>query len=475
MSTPAYVPPSVGPEGLVTNSYASILADNLQGVLNIFGQNQYIGKDSWLYQFASIISLKISDQNQALQLAYNQSSPQTAVGAGLDRQLKMNGLARLPYTYSSASLTLTGTPGTVVTNGAAQDQNGNIWTLPSPLTIGAGGTVTATATCTTPGAVAAEPGTINIINTPVPGWSASSGSVTNASAAVPGDPVETDSQARARQSVSVALPGLTPVASTVAALLATTGVTRIAPGYPTPGGPGSSIENPTGATDSWGNPAHSISMAVEGGTDAAVAQAIYDKKTPGCLTNGTTQVVVIDPTTGFQLTIGFFRPTYTPVFILCQLHGYTGTPTSATLTAVQTALVNYLNSLQIGETVSQAALVAEAMAVNTALNQPGFTVRSLTLGALTATTSGTTVSGTNTMSVVSATGIASGQLITHPDVPPGTTVSGVVGTTVTMSANATGSGTATANFAALAGTDLVMVNYYYVAQGSAADVAVVTV
>ena len=94
MSTPPYVPPFVGPAGLTVASYASIFPDNLAAYLNIYGQNQYVGQDSAIYQLLSILSLKQSDANLGLQLTYNQSSPQTAVGAGLDRQVKMNGLAR---------------------------------------------------------------------------------------------------------------------------------------------------------------------------------------------------------------------------------------------------------------------------------------------------------------------------------------------------------------------------------------------
>jgi len=473
MSTPPYAPPSIGPAGLVVPSYPSILADNIQGYLNIFGPNQYVGPDSAIYQLLSILSLKQSDCNAALQLAYNQSSPQTAVGAGLDRAVKMNGLARAPFTYSTALLTVTGAPGTNISDGFAQDTNGNLWALPSGVTIPGGGNVNVIGTCTTPGNVAANPGSISIISTPVNGWT----SVTNAAAAIAGDPVETDSQLRARQSISVALPGVTPTSSTIAAILAIVGVTRVAPGYPTSGGPGTSIENPTGVTDSWGNPAHSISMVVEGGSSAAIALSIYEKKTIGCFTNGTTSVVVTDPTTGFNETISFYRPTYVPIFVLIAVHGYSGTPTATTLAAIQAAIVAYLNELQIGETVSIAAISYEAMALNAALSQPSFGVQSLQIGVRTAVTTATTVMGTNTITVASATGIVNGQLIVGAGIPAGTTVSGAPsGLTVTMSANATASASGVGvAFSTLGTVDVPMPNYYDVAQGVTADVAVVTV
>jgi uncharacterized phage protein gp47/JayE len=373
MATP-YLPASVGPAGLTTPNYQSILADNLQAFLNIYGANQYIGTDSAIYQLLSILSLKQADTNNALQLAYNQSSPATAVGAGLDRELKLNGLARLPFSYSTAQLTVTGTPNFVIVNGFAQDQNGNLWALPTPLTI-LGGSVTTTAVCTTPGAIAAEPATIIIIATPLSGWTG----VNNPDAAIPGEPVEADSSARARQAISVALPALTPIAATVAACLAVLNVTRVAPGYPTPGGPGTSIENPTGAADSWGNPAHSITMVVEGGTTLAVATAIYLKKTIGCFTNGTTSQLVTDPVTGYIESISFYRPTYVPPYIGMYVHGLTGF-TSATVAAIQTALVAYLNSLAIGEEVVYSSLYGAAISVMPNPANPEFSIKSLTLG-----------------------------------------------------------------------------------------------
>lgn len=178
----------------------------------------------------------------------------------------------------------------------------------------------------------------------------------------------------------MALPSTTPIAATVAVVLAVSGVTRVAPGYPTPGGPGTSIENPTGATDSpWGNPAHSITMVVEGGLPLAVATAIYNKKTIGCFTNGTTSVVVTDPVTGYETTISYYQPSYVQPYIGMYVHGLSGF-TSATLTAIQTALVNYLSSLAIGEGITYSALYGAALAVTPNLSQPEFSIKSVTLG-----------------------------------------------------------------------------------------------
>lgn len=468
MSVAPYVAPYVGPTGLVVPDYQSIFADNLAAYLNIFGQNQVVDPSSAIYQLLSIISLKQSDTCQAAQLAYNQSSPQTAVGAGLDRQVKMNGLARLSYSFSTVPVTLTGVPGTPVNNGFVQDSNDNLWSLPASILI-VGGSVTVTATCTTPGAIAAEVNTVNIINTPTPGWTG----VTNNTAATPGDAVEADSALRARQAVSVALPSVTTLDSTIAAVLAVPGVLRVAPGYPTPGGPGTSIENPTGASDFWGNPAHSISMVVDcGGSTAvidAVAQAIYGARGIGPFTNGTTSVLVTDPVTGYQMTISFYQPTELPVWVNVVLVGYGTTPTTTQAIAVQTAVVNYLNDLAIGETLSYAALIYEIMSVNTTITAPSFSVQSLQIGSVVDdSTTATFSSGSSSIVVASATGIANGQLVVGIGIPNNTFVTGYVsGTTVTLTNNTTSSETSTpVNFITVGTSDIVMPNFHTAAQGT---------
>jgi uncharacterized phage protein gp47/JayE len=484
MSTPPYAPPSIGPAGLTVASYASILADNIQGFLNIYGVNQFVGPSSAIYQLLSLISLKQSDVNLAAQLAYNQTSPLTAVGAGLDRVVKMNGLARDPYSYSTATLTLTGTAGTIITNGFAQDVNSNLWAIPSP-TILIGGTASVVATCTTPGNVVASPGQISLISSPITGWN----TVTNSSAATPGSPVETDSKLRARQTISVALPSITALQSTLAAILAVSGVTRINTGSPTPaGGPGSSIENPTNATDSWGNPPHSISMVVEGGTNAAVAQAIYGARSIGCLTHGTTSVVVTDPNTGYVMTISFYRPTYVSVYVYMVLSGYPGTPTTTTIAAVKAAVVVYLNTLQIGETVSIAAVNYAIMAVNLNLGMPTFGVKALYIsGSAFAAGYGVSVSGVASITYtpefgtaaigmnIDAVGTTSGLSL----FPPGTTITGFTTGVILTSANALVSDSSDQiicyTTASAPTGDVAMPNFYDVSQGLLANVGVSTI
>jgi uncharacterized phage protein gp47/JayE len=376
----------------------------------------------------------------------------------------MNGLVRKSGSYSTCPVTLYGNQGTVITNGVVEDINGNLWNLPSPVTIPSTGNITVTATCQTIGSISANPGDISIIATPTAGWLSCYNHTGTTQSSI-GQPMETDSQLRARQTLSVALPSMTATSSTIAAIAAVPGVTRYNPGTPTPGGQGSSVENPTGAVDVWGNPPHSISMVVEGGADADVAMAIYQKRSIGCFTNGTTTVAVTDPNTGNQMNISFFRPTYVPIYVELNVHALQGF-TSTTQASIQTAIVNYLNGLAIGEEVTVSALYGAALSVMPNLARPQFSIQALSAGAAVAQTTASTTSGSNQIIVASATGIANGQVIAGNGIPSGTKVTGVSDTTITLSQNATATASGVAVQFFSPGTSDISILFNQVAQGA---------
>ena len=364
-----YAPPTLTSAGLSVPSYADVLADLLAQFQSIYGTNVYLGPDSADYQMISAFAAKISDTMEAFQLVYAAASPLTATGSALDQLVKLNGIARKVASYSTCLLTLTGTAGATIVTGIVRDLNGILWSLPTFTTIATGGTVVAMATCQTAGAITAGASQITQIVNPQAGWI----SVTNGSTLpVTGQPVESDSALRARQALSVSLPSRTMLAGTQAAIAATAGVSRY-----------NIIENPTGSVTAgaptWGTPAHSITCVVEGGTDAAVAQAIYNNRGIGALTNGTTTVSVTDSYTGSSLSIGFSRPSYVPIYVALNVYALTGF-TTATQGAISLAIATYLNTLQIGQSVVQSELIGAALSVRPNPDAPMFSIRALYLG-----------------------------------------------------------------------------------------------
>jgi uncharacterized phage protein gp47/JayE len=332
----------VSATGITAPSYADILTALREQFRAIYGSDVYIDPDSQDGQLLALLALAISDSNNTAIAVYNSFSPATAVGAGLSSNVKINGIARLIASRSTAVGLVVGTVGTVITNGTVKDTNGNIWNLPASVLIPPAGQISVTVTAASLGAIVAPTGLINIINTPTIGWQ----SFVSTSAATPGAPVESDAALRQRQAVSTSLPAQTPLAAMLGALLNLPGVTRAVV-----------YENATNTTDANGLPPRSISVVIAGGDLGAIAQTIGQKKTPGAATFGTSSRAYTDPVTGIAYNIMFFVlvPTTIKVNIVGKaLAGYSST----TIAAIQNSIAAYLNGLSIGSKVEYTRLWA---------------------------------------------------------------------------------------------------------------------
>ena len=351
--------PTISATGISAPTYAEVLAFLQAKYRSIYGDDTYLESDSQDGQFLGVIALAISDANAATIAAYLSFSPGTAQKAALSSNVKINGIARAVPTNSQADLTIVGQAGTVITQGFAQDQNNNKWALPDSVTIPPSGSIIVTATCSTIGDVSAGPGQINKISTMTRGWQ----SVTNATSATEGSPVETDSALRQRQKISTALPSRTVLEGMIGAVASVVGVTRYA-----------AYDNDTKVTDANGIPGNSLAVVVEGGDVNAIAAAIAAKKGPGGGTYGTTSATVIN-IYGMPITISFFRPTYRAITAAASIKALPGY-TTAIGTALQQAVSDYVNQVSIGGGPSGTVEWADAL---TAANSiPGSTTFKLT-------------------------------------------------------------------------------------------------
>jgi uncharacterized phage protein gp47/JayE len=348
--------------GITAPAYVDILSSLIASFQAIYGSDVLLTPDTQDYQLLAVFALAINDANQAAIAIYNGFLPSAAQGVALSNLVRLNGISRNIATNSIATVTIVGVAGTVITNGAVQDANGNVWQLPLSVTIPGPGTIDVTATAQLAGALSAGIGTINKIFTPVQGWQ----SVTNAAAATPGAAVETDAALRSRQAVSTSLPAQTPLQSIIAAVANVTGVTRY-----------TIYENPTNATDSNGLPAHSISVVVLGGADADIAGVIEAKKSPGTGTFGSTSIVVNDPS-GVPITINFYHLAQVNIYVSITIKAQTGY-LSTTQAAIVTAIVNFINSLPIGASVRYNWLITAASLSGLAAELT-FYVTALTVG-----------------------------------------------------------------------------------------------
>lgn len=338
--------------GISAPSFSDILAYLVSQFQAIYGADAYLGNDSQDGQWIGIIAQAIADCNAQAVAVYNSFSPATAQGAGLSSNVKINGLTRLPGSFSTATLTVVGVAGTVINNGIAQDSNGNSWALPSTVTIPLAGTIDVVATCTTLGAVTALSTTITTIQTPTFGWQ----SVSNASAATVGNAVETDAALRVRQAVSVALPSETIFDGIVASIEQVVGVTRVG-----------AYENNTNSTDGNGVPAQTLAFAVEGGAVNSIAQAIASVIPPGTptyATGGGSQSVAVTDAAGYTKTINFMVATEARIDVNLTIHGLVGWST-ATEAVIAAAIVAYIQQLPIGQKVSYTGLFVPAYLLGT--------------------------------------------------------------------------------------------------------------
>ncbi len=330
--------------------YPTVLSYLQQEYRTIYGADTYLEADSQDGQWVAIMALAMFDTMQVAAAVYNSFSPLTAQADALSRNVKINGIARLTATYSTADLTIVGQAGTIISNGQAEDTLGQKWNLPTTVTIPSGGSIVVTATAEKIGAVSAAANTITKIATPTLGWQ----TVNNVAAATAGDPVETDAELRTRQTQSTMIPSLSVMEGIVGAVASLTGVSRCR-GY----------ENDTGTTNADGITANTIALVVEGGTTQAIAESIAAKKTPGTRTQGTTSYTTYDQY-GIANVINFYRPTTATIGIEVSLTALTGY-LSTTADAIKAALVEYIKTLLIGDDILITKLYVPANLSNNAL------------------------------------------------------------------------------------------------------------
>lgn len=285
-------------------------------------QNEYFTEERALYQSIDALwnldpstpdGLKIAHDaeifsvlDEVLQQAYNSKDPNKAKDADLDIIGALTGAKRSLGTASTATLSLAGTPGTFVPSGTLFESatTGSQWTSTQSVTLDGAGVATVDASCTVNGATQADAGTITRIVTVVGGLQTAN----NAAPATPGTDRQTNAQFRVTRATSVGRPGNNQIDSMLGELFAVDGVRRA-----------KVYENDTdsaavGPENPHGLPANSIAPIIDGGTNDAVALAIYIKKNPGVrlYQAGTAEAVTVTSPAYPQNTklIKFSRPNY---------------------------------------------------------------------------------------------------------------------------------------------------------------------
>ena len=366
MSTPTYPLATLAfqltPTGPTAPQASDIVASLQASAQGSLGADLDLDSSAKITQLLGVVAAAVNDANQQAIALANSFSPVYAQGVPLRSLVKINGLTTQASTNSTCTVTIVGVAGTVLPNNQAQDQAGNLWSIPAGTVIPPSGSINVTATCLTAGAITAPINTITTPYNPVPGWQ----TVTNPGIATIGLTAETDASLRGRQAESTSIAALTPLETILANVANIPGVGRAA-----------IYENPTSSTYTNGVPSHSISVIAEGGNIATIAQIIEAYKSPGTGTYGTTTQTVLDPA-GLSVTINFFELTDVPVFgvvTITPLAGYVAT----TGVLIAQAVAAFIQALNIGETAYLTWLYGPAGLAGNPLSST-FVITSLTIG-----------------------------------------------------------------------------------------------
>lgn len=342
MSTSSVPAIQFTPAGLVIPSDSDILAAVQADINAAFGGGLNPALETPQGQLASSQTAIISDKNAEFALFVNQVDPAYADGRFQDAIGRIYFLTRKPATATAVTATLTGTPGAIIPAGAlAQDTSGNTYALTGAATIGSAGTVSAVFQNIVTGPIACAAGTLIQVYQAITGWDA----ITNPTDGVIGSDVESRADFEYRRKQSVAINALGTLNSIYANVFAVANVLDV---Y--------AIDNPSGATVNKGSTnypviAHSLYVAVVGGLDADVAQAIWTHKDLGCDYNGNTSVTVVD-TSGYaypqpSYVVKFQRPSALPIKFAVSIVNDPTLPSNI-VTLVQNAIIARFNGVDGG-------------------------------------------------------------------------------------------------------------------------------
>lgn len=416
--------PTFGPTGFTAPRESEIL-DGTRADLNAaFGGNLNPAQDTPQGQLAVSLAAIIGFNNDRLLQLFNQFDPSLADGRAQDALGRIYFIDRTPAEATTVTADCGGAVGTSIPIGSlARTADGTVYAATTGGTIPTGGVLTLQFAATVTGPTACPAGSLNSIFRAVPGWD----TITNPSAGILGRNVESRAEFEARRAASVAANSIGALGSIRASVLS---VPDVLDAFVT--------ENPTAASVTVRGvaiAARSLFVCAAGGSDTAVAKAIWVKKAPGCGYVGSTTVVVADDLSGYALPLPTYDVTFqraAPLAVLFDISIANGplVPNDAVAQirgAVQRAFAGADGGARagIGGTIyasrfysAIAALGPWAQIVDIAIgsaNAPGAVVTAAIAG--TAMTVSATASGT----------VAIGQTVTGLGVLPGTLVTAVGG------------------------------------------------
>lgn len=294
-------------------------------------------------QLNGIIGSKLSELWEALEAVNAGRFPDSSSGFQLDQVSSITGTIRAGATKGTVTLDCTTTVPTTIPAGSIAQVLGddtNRWVTLADEVFTFPGTQAVESEAEVAGNVIANTATITVIVTPVVGWSA----VSNPAPASPGTEIDTDAQLRVRREDELSRAGSATVNAIRSDLLDVEDVISV-----------NVFHNPTNSVDTDGLPPHSVEALVRGGTDQAVADALFDTVAAGIETFGSTTVVVVD-TQGFSHNISFSRPVEIDMLIEVDIIIDTSQYPAGGDALIQNDVAFFINALPNGNDVFRSKL-----------------------------------------------------------------------------------------------------------------------
>ena len=484
--------PSWTNAGFQPASSSAVLAGALADVNAAFGGRLNVTNLTTPQGQLSTSLAAVYTNTQALLCAIlNGVDPNYAFGRLQDALGNIYFMTRISAQSTNVSCTCIGQAGVIIPQGTlAQDTVGNTYYAIDGGTIPAGGSLTLQFANQLQGPIACTAGTLTTIYQTIPGWDA----ITNPSDGVIGQNVESRSAFELRRQLTVQGNSQSIIASVRGALLKLDDVIDAYTnendyGYPTAinptgsctasisgtvmtvsavasgtlavgqavCGPGvtygttiSSLGTGTGGTGTYnvsvsqtavantltfGGIAmvkNSIYVAVAGGTNSEIAQAIFTAKGPGCAMNGSTSAIAYDTSYPYQApgvpyTMYWTVPTNATVYVTVNLKNNVGVPSNATA-LIQQSVLNAFSGADGGVRVERIGVLVLASRFYEGIIALGVwaEVLSITIGtnvsASAAVVTASITGMTMTVSGVTSGALASGQVITGTGVVEGTMI-----------------------------------------------------
>lgn len=329
------------------------LAQVQQVFTNVFGDGVNLNPSSvngvFIQQLTNMGLQSESAQTSLYSGVYN---PYVAIYPFLDGLCKWNNIKRNKAVSSVVICQITGLAGTVINaNSQILNTNGDVFINLTPITIGAGGTVTATFQSLVAGPIACTANTVNRIVQQVAGWD----TVNNMDDGITGTPEQTDASLRYTRQYALAQNSTNTFDALYAAVQQQPTITN----FQLYQNRHSSPITTNGLTV----PGHGITLVAYGGTEDLVASLIYNK-TLGCAMGGNTTYVYTDPTYPWVTFSATWEiPTETPIEVDINIQNSTTYPANI-VSLIQNAVVANFNGTdginsyaQIGLTIYAARFI----------------------------------------------------------------------------------------------------------------------